>query len=252
MLIQNTIKAHQDRLAGVLDAPRPWEDDALLKTRPDDYPQRSVIPHVFADRVKALPTHDRRRYELKMPIWYTRHNLKTHGIPFCRMKYGVRYGPYSPLFLIIQNRLARSFEVRSTMYASPGLSRPTHTNSDLPKGFALGRAVSHAYGWIEREDGQDRGEFHDDRDCHAGGVGPACPELPLLPLTVTHVLEHLFCPRFTYFEHVLAVPERQERRLLVQKGREAHEERRRITRIICEKNSEWSSESSTYRFSPSG
>src|SRR5271165_1155690 len=49
-----------------------------------------------------------------------------------------------------------------------------------------------------------------------------------LPLTVTHVLEHLFCPRFTYFEHVLAVPERQERRLLVQTGRQAHEERKRI------------------------
>lgn len=49
-----------------------------------------------------------------------------------------------------------------------------------------------------------------------------------LPLTVTHALEHLYCPRFTYFEYVLAVPERQERRLLVQKGRTAHEERRRI------------------------
>ncbi len=49
-----------------------------------------------------------------------------------------------------------------------------------------------------------------------------------VPLTVSHVLEHLFCPRFTYFEHVLAVPERQERRLLVQKGRQAHEERKKI------------------------
>ena len=49
-----------------------------------------------------------------------------------------------------------------------------------------------------------------------------------IPLTVTHVHEHLFCPRFTYFEYVLGVPERQERRLLVQKGRQAHEERRRI------------------------
>jgi CRISPR-associated exonuclease Cas4 len=45
---------------------------------------------------------------------------------------------------------------------------------------------------------------------------------------VSHVLEHLFCPRFTYFEYVLCVPERQERRPLVQKGRLAHEERRRI------------------------
>lgn len=48
------------------------------------------------------------------------------------------------------------------------------------------------------------------------------------PLTVTHLLEHLFCPRFTYFEHVLAIPERQERRPLVVKGREAHEERAKV------------------------
>src|SRR5436189_4822238 len=62
------------------------------------------------------------------------------------------------------------------------------------------------------------------------------PVLPLLlvdeiavpPLTVTHVLEHLYCPRFTYFEHVLAVPERQERRSLVMKGRDVHKERRKI------------------------
>jgi CRISPR-associated exonuclease Cas4 len=49
-----------------------------------------------------------------------------------------------------------------------------------------------------------------------------------IPLTVTHVLEHLFCPRFTYFEYVLAIPERQERRKLVQIGRRAHEERRHV------------------------
>jgi CRISPR-associated exonuclease Cas4 len=48
------------------------------------------------------------------------------------------------------------------------------------------------------------------------------------PLMVTHILEHLFCPRFTYFEYVLGVKERQERRPLVQKGREVHEERRKI------------------------
>ena len=59
-------------------------------------------------------------------------------------------------------------------------------------------------------------------------VPPSTTEPPPIPLTVTHVLEHLFCPRFTYFEYVLAVPERQERRLLVQKGRQAHEERKRI------------------------
>ena len=45
---------------------------------------------------------------------------------------------------------------------------------------------------------------------------------------VTHVLEHLFCPRFTFFEYVLGIPERQERRPLVMKGREIHEERKKI------------------------
>jgi CRISPR-associated exonuclease Cas4 len=49
-----------------------------------------------------------------------------------------------------------------------------------------------------------------------------------IPLTVTHVLEHLYCPRFTYFEYVLGIPERQGRRPLVQKGRQVHEERRKV------------------------
>jgi CRISPR-associated exonuclease Cas4 len=61
----------------------------------------------------------------------------------------------------------------------------------------------------------------------AGPPPPTC-EPPLIPLTVTHVLEHLYCPRFTYFEYVLGVPERQERRALVQKGRQVHLERTKI------------------------
>jgi CRISPR-associated exonuclease Cas4 len=52
-------------------------------------------------------------------------------------------------------------------------------------------------------------------------------EPPPIPLMVTHLLEHLYCPRFTYFEYVLGVLERQERRALVQKGRQVHLERRR-------------------------
>lgn len=47
-------------------------------------------------------------------------------------------------------------------------------------------------------------------------------------LTPTHLLEYLYCPRFTYFEHVLQIPERQEKRFKVQKGRAIHEERKRI------------------------
>ena len=57
---------------------------------------------------------------------------------------------------------------------------------------------------------------------------PAASDASVIPLTVTHLLEHLFCPRFTYFEHALAIPERQEKRPLVVKGREVHEERSHI------------------------
>jgi CRISPR-associated exonuclease Cas4 len=58
-------------------------------------------------------------------------------------------------------------------------------------------------------------------------IASPAAEPPAVPLTVSHVLEHLYCPRFTYFEYVLGVPERQGRRLLVLKGREVHCERRR-------------------------
>jgi len=61
----------------------------------------------------------------------------------------------------------------------------------------------------------------------SGWIEPG-QECSSLPLTVTHLLEHLYCPRFSYFEHVLAIPERQERRILVQRGRQVHEERKLI------------------------
>src|SRR5271157_5152996 len=57
---------------------------------------------------------------------------------------------------------------------------------------------------------------------------PASADPPFVPLTVSHVLEHLYCPRFTYFEYVLGIAEHQERRPLVVKGRQVHEERKRI------------------------
>ena len=49
-------------------------------------------------------------------------------------------------------------------------------------------------------------------------------------ITITHVLEHLFCPRFTYFEHVLRIPEQQGNRWKVQKGREVHLERQKVNK----------------------
>jgi CRISPR-associated exonuclease Cas4 len=54
-------------------------------------------------------------------------------------------------------------------------------------------------------------------------------------ITITHILEHLYCPRFTYFEHVLQIPERQEKRWKVQKGREVHLERSKINKSYLRK-----------------
>lgn len=54
-------------------------------------------------------------------------------------------------------------------------------------------------------------------------------------ITITHVLEHLYCPRFTYYEYVLAIPERQQRRWKVMKGREVHLERQKINRAYLRK-----------------
>ena len=48
-------------------------------------------------------------------------------------------------------------------------------------------------------------------------------EAPNIELTCTDVLEHCFCPRFTYFELVLDIPEQQHKRFKVLKGREVHE-----------------------------
>ena len=47
-------------------------------------------------------------------------------------------------------------------------------------------------------------------------------------ITASHLLEYLFCPRFTYFEYVLDIPEHQEKRFKVQKGREVHEKTRKV------------------------
>ena len=44
-------------------------------------------------------------------------------------------------------------------------------------------------------------------------------------ITATDVLEYLYCPRFSYFESYLKIPEHQEKRFKVQKGRSVHEEK---------------------------
>ncbi len=46
-----------------------------------------------------------------------------------------------------------------------------------------------------------------------------------MTLTPSHILEYLFCPRFTYFEYVLAIPQYEEKEYKVMKGREIHDQR---------------------------
>lgn len=47
-------------------------------------------------------------------------------------------------------------------------------------------------------------------------------------ITPSHLLQYLYCPRFTYFEYVLGLAEHQELRHKVMRGREVHEERTRV------------------------
>lgn len=44
-------------------------------------------------------------------------------------------------------------------------------------------------------------------------------------ITPSEIIEHLFCPRFTYFMNCLNIPQHEEQRYKVLKGRELHERR---------------------------
>src|SRR5262245_20442465 len=60
-------------------------------------------------------------------------------------------------------------------------------------------------------------------------------DFPDLLLTPSDVLEHLFCGRFTYFERHLRIPEFQERREKVRRGRELHQAREATNRAYLRK-----------------
>ncbi len=47
-----------------------------------------------------------------------------------------------------------------------------------------------------------------------------------MKITPTEILEYYFCPRFIYFMDVLKIPQYEERRFKVRKGREEHEKRK--------------------------
>ncbi len=43
-----------------------------------------------------------------------------------------------------------------------------------------------------------------------------------MPISATTIIEHLYCPRYTYFENVLMIPQFEEKYFKVNKGREIH------------------------------
>lgn len=44
-----------------------------------------------------------------------------------------------------------------------------------------------------------------------------------MTLTPSHIIEYLYCPRFTFFEYVLAIPQHEDKNYKVVKGREIHD-----------------------------
>ena len=44
-----------------------------------------------------------------------------------------------------------------------------------------------------------------------------------MTLTPSQIIEYLFCPRFTYFEYVLGIPQYEEKNFKVMKGRDIHD-----------------------------
>lgn len=48
-----------------------------------------------------------------------------------------------------------------------------------------------------------------------------------ISLTPSQIIEYLYCPRFTYFEYVLRIPQYENRHFKVTKGREIHEQKAR-------------------------
>ncbi len=44
-----------------------------------------------------------------------------------------------------------------------------------------------------------------------------------MTVTPSHIIEYLYCPRFTYFEYVICIPQYEERHFKVEKGRQVHD-----------------------------
>ncbi|TVR80019.1 MAG: CRISPR-associated protein Cas4 [Chitinophagaceae bacterium] len=46
-----------------------------------------------------------------------------------------------------------------------------------------------------------------------------------MTITPSHIIQYLYCPRFTFFEYVLAIPQYEEKNYKVIRGRDLHNEK---------------------------
>lgn len=46
-----------------------------------------------------------------------------------------------------------------------------------------------------------------------------------MTLTPSHIIEFLYCPRFTFFEYVLSIPQYEEKNYKVMRGRDLHDKK---------------------------
>jgi len=56
-----------------------------------------------------------------------------------------------------------------------------------------------------------------------------------MTLTPSHIIEYLYCPRFTFFEYVLAIPQYEERHYKVVRGREVHDQKLEQNKVYLRK-----------------
>ena len=54
-------------------------------------------------------------------------------------------------------------------------------------------------------------------------------------ITASQMLEYLYCPRFTYFEYVMDIPQNEGQRFKVEKGRNIHEKVRKTNQAYLRK-----------------
>lgn len=47
----------------------------------------------------------------------------------------------------------------------------------------------------------------------------------MLSITPSHIIQYLYCPRFTFFEYVLGIAQHEEKNYKVMRGREVHDQK---------------------------